>query len=127
MSVPISLETFGTLPGVFGAVSWSCESASDSSIRPPMMVKYVGFKREERAQRLMKTADALALSSSAILHLETEHRPEFRTTEFPVDTLIVHGQKFSLLTSFGHVAALLDNELDYDIKDLSLKISLVSG
>lgn len=127
MSEPISLETLGALPGVFGAVRWSCDSANDSSIRPPKMVKYVGFKREERALRLMKTADALALSSSAILHLETDHRPEFRTTEFPVDTLIVHGQKYSLLVSFSHVAALLDNEFDYDIKELSLKISLVSG
>lgn len=127
MSEPISLETFGTLPGVFGAVAWTCESATESSIRPPKISRYVGFQKEERATRLMKTADALALSSSAILHLETEHRPEFRTTEFPVDTLIIHGQKYSLITSFGHVAALLDNEIDYDIKDLSLKISLVSG
>ena len=112
MSEPISLENFCTLTSVFGAVSWRCDSARDSSIRSPMMVKYVGFKREERARRLMKAADALALSPIAILHLETEHRPEFHTTEFPVDTLIVHGQKFSLLTSCGHVAALLDNEPD---------------
>lgn len=73
----------------------------------------------------MKTADALALSSSAILHPETEHRPEFRTTEFPVDTLIVHGQKYLLLTGLGHVAALLDNVVDYTIKNLSLQFSLV--
>ncbi|HAC33289.1 MAG TPA: hypothetical protein DCF45_02095 [Gammaproteobacteria bacterium] len=126
MSEPISLETLGSEKGVFGAVQWASDSAVNSSIKPPRMTAYTGFKMKERAIRLMKTADALALASAAIMHLETDHRPEFRTTEFPVDSLVIHGQKYSLLTSFNHVAALLDNSLDYDIKDLSLKISLVA-
>ncbi|MEL0083932.1 MAG: hypothetical protein VW985_12965 [Gammaproteobacteria bacterium] len=126
MSEPINLETLGSAKGVFGAVQWTSDSTVHSSIKPPRMTAYTGFKKEERAIRLMKTADALTLASAAILHLESDHRPEFRTTEFPIDSLVIHGQKYSLLTSYNNVAALLDNSIDYDIKELTLQISLVA-
>lgn len=125
MSKPLTLDDLVATEGVVGAVTWQEPLPGTSKVHPPQVKKFAGFKKEERAYRLMMTAEALVSAVSAIVHLSLEHRPEFRTTELPVDSIIIHGQNFSLIAGFDNVAAIIDNSVSVDFRELSRKIALV--
>lgn len=125
MSMPLMLEDLLAERGVVGAVSWVSSATGLARAAPPKLRKFVGFRRQERAERLMLTAEAIGLSVTAVLHLEAERREAFRTTELPVDAVVVHGQKYSLVLGLGQTAALVNNSAEYDINAISRKLALV--
>jgi hypothetical protein len=126
MSQAIKLQDLMEVDAVFGAVRWQESKLGKAVAYPPRLVEYVGFQNEERARHLMLSCEAMGLSIKGVMEMDYyDDRARFRTTVMPVDSFLIHGQKYSILCTLNRVAALLDNAVRYDVQALSLKLVLV--
>mgnify|MGYP001261762511 CR=1 FL=1 len=128
MSQPLKLQDLMDVPAVFGAVRWQESLLGKAVAYPPRLIEYVGFQNEDRARHLMASCEAMGLSIKGVMEMDFyEDRARFRTTVMPVDSFLIHGQKYSILCALNRVAALVDNTVRYDVQELSLKLALVQN
>ena len=87
----------------------------------------MGLESEERARHLMLAAEAYGLSVRGIAQLNYEFREDFRQNISPLDSIYIHGYKYSMLAAWNSVAVLVDNSVKVDIEALPQSLVMVDN
>ncbi|MGK2940998.1 MAG: hypothetical protein ACSLFJ_04890 [Immundisolibacter sp.] len=126
MSEPLKLQDLMEMNGVIGALRWQQSRFQDAIAYPARLAEFLGLENEERARQMMLSAEAMGLSIKGVLEIDYyRDRSSNPFSLMPVDGYMIHGQKFNLLCTLNHVAAVVDNKVEYDVKALFRKLALV--
>ena len=118
MAEEITLEELARQPGVIGAARWKTSEYATNMAAQPVLTEAAGSIDHERAARLMNNAEVAGMSMMGISMLNNTSNPGDNRNVYPVDSYYVNGQHSSMIASFNRVAVLLDNSVDYEVREI---------
>ena len=118
MAEEISLEELARQPGVVGAARWKTSEYATNMAAQPVLTEAAGSIDHERAARLMNNAEVAGMSMMGISMLNNSSNPGDNRNVYPVDSYYVNGQHSSMIATFNRVAVLLDNSVDYEVREI---------
>ncbi|MBL4623187.1 MAG: hypothetical protein JKY89_12400 [Immundisolibacteraceae bacterium] len=118
MAEEITLETLARQPGVIGAARWKTSEYATNMAAQPVLTEAAGSIDRRRAARLMNNAEVAGMSMMGISMLNNTSNPDDSRNVYPVDSYYVNGQHTSMIATFNRVAVLLDNSVDYEVREI---------
>lgn len=118
MADEITLEELARQPGVIGAARWKTSEYATNMAAQPVLTQAAGSIDHERAARLMNNAEVAGMSMMGISMLNNSSNPDDSRNVYPVDSYYVNGQHSSMIATFNRVAVLLDNSVDYEVREI---------
>ena len=118
MAEEITLETLARQPGVIGAARWKTSEYATNMAAQPVLTEAAGSIDHGRAARLMNNAEVAGMSMMGISMLNNTSNPDDSRNVYPVDSYYVNGQHTSMIATFNRVAVLLDNSVDYEVREI---------
>lgn len=118
MATEISLQELAREPGVIGAARWKASQYSTNMAAEPVLVASAGSIDTERAERLMNNSEVAGMSVMGIGMLNKTSNPDDSRNVFPIDAYYINGQDTSMIATFNRVAVLLDNSVDYEVREI---------
>ncbi|MBV1960916.1 MAG: hypothetical protein KUG52_02925 [Immundisolibacteraceae bacterium] len=118
MAEEITLEELARQPGVIGAARWKTSEYATNMAAQPVLTQAAGSIDHERAARLMNNAEVAGMSMMGISMLNNSSNPDDSRNVYPVDSYYVNGQHSSMIATFNRVAVLLDNSVDYEVREI---------
>ena len=118
MAEEITLEELARQPGVIGAARWKTSEYATNMAAQPVLTEAAGSIDHERAARLMNNAEVAGMSMMGISMLNNSSNPGDNRNVYPVDSYYVNGQHSSMIATFNRVAVLLDNSVDYEVREI---------
>ena len=71
-----------------------------------------------RAERLVNNAEVAGMSVMGVGMLNKTNNPGDKRNVFPIDSYYINGQDTSMIATFNRVAVLLDNSVDYEVREI---------
>ena len=118
MATEISLHELAREPGIIGAARWKASQYSTNMAASPVLVESAGDIDKTRAERLMNNAEVAGMSVMGIGMLNKTGNPDDSRNVFPIDAYYINGQATSMIATFNRVAVLLDNSVEYEVREV---------
>jgi len=118
MAEELSLQELARQPGILGAARWKASEYTTNMAAGPVLVESAGSIDKTRAERLMNNSEVAGMSVIGIGLLNKTSNPDDSRNVFPIDSYYINGQKTSMIATFNRVAVLLDNSVDYEVREI---------
>lgn len=118
MATEISLQELARTPGVIGAARWKASQYNTNMAAAPVLVESAGDIDNSRAERLVNNAEVAGMSVMGVGMLNKTNNPGDKRNVFPIDSYYINGQDTSMIATFNRVAVLLDNSVDYEVREI---------
>ncbi|MEL0082345.1 MAG: hypothetical protein VW985_04805 [Gammaproteobacteria bacterium] len=118
MAEQLTLQELARQPGVIGAARWKASQYSTNMAAGPVLVESAGSIDQERASRLMNNSEVAGMSVMGVGMLNKSSNPDDTRNVFPIDSYYVNGKGTSMIATFNRVAVLLDNSVDYEVREI---------
>ncbi|RLA08219.1 MAG: hypothetical protein DRQ60_05940 [Gammaproteobacteria bacterium] len=118
MAGEISLQELARQPGIIGAARWKASQYSTNMAAAPVLVEFAGSIDRVRGERLMNNSEVAGMSVMGVGMLNKTSNPDDTRNVFPIDSYYINGQTTSMIATFNRVAVLLDNSVDYEVREV---------
>jgi len=118
MAEELSLQELARQPGIIGAARWKASEYITNMAAGPVLVESAGSIDKTRAERLMNNSEVAGMSVMGIGLLNKTSNPDDSRNVFPIDSYYINGQMTSMIATFNRVAVLLDNSVDYEVREI---------
>lgn len=118
MAEEITLQELARRSGIIGAARWKASQYNTNMAAAPVLVESAGSIDRTRAERLMNNSEVAGMSIMGIGMLNKTSNPDDKRNVFPIDSYYINGQTTSMIATFNRVAVLLDNSVDYDVREI---------